>query len=105
MVITEQGSSERLIPPIPATKLISVVEHIVRQNYAPRYEYNPDLFQNTNPALGTIHNHSDHRFCTECGVTRGCDPFVRNDSKPSEMGPEKGGRVADRGGAAVWVQS
>lgn len=60
----------------------------------------PHFFQNTNPTLGPIHNHSDHKFRTECGVTRGCGPLVRNDSKPSGTGPEKAAeQAAGTGGA------
>lgn len=37
-MITEPGSSKQFISPTLATKLINVIQHILRQNYALRYE-------------------------------------------------------------------
>lgn len=69
--------------------------------------------QNTNLALGTIHNHSNHKFCTRTWYRKGLrNPLIRNDSKLPATGPEEARRpqvssAARRGGrgprTAVWV--
>lgn len=53
----------------------------------PDMNKNPDLLQNTDLVLGTIHNHSNCKFCIRMGLG---SPLISRDSDIFEALPRAG---------------